>query len=359
MFALLLALTLPLPILQGQPITRQLSTRWHPTVAIETGLNNLAFIDICPATSDSSGRFFAGDSAGSIVELAYVNRQWKVLDTISVGERVVAGCAAAMRPDEVWSLIVATESGKVIEMRRGIMGWGYYVVTTVPAGIRTIRATEPARPGPSQLFVIDVKGAVSNWYVGASGRWNQKSLPSVSGGSTHICFDYSTMGLTAVTAGLTGVIYRFAQDSMGDWSGVAWDTLSSGCRDLAAMADPSMKDICIVYAGLDGHLRYLFFGRKDDVTSRLANAEGAYQMIGKGDQRRYNEFFGMARDEFCLFEYDPGMQDWIKVSMRSIPSKVVATAFGPARASFAWHTIYVATVNGTIYEFERDGLENE
>ena len=163
MFALLLALTLP--ILQGQPITRQLSTRWHPTVAIETGLNNLAFIAICPTKDEAGGHFFAGDSAGNITELAFVNRQWQVLDTMSIGERVVTGCAAAMRPDEMWSLIIGTESGKVIELRRGIMGWGHFVVTTVPAPPKAIRATEPARPGPSQVFVIDAKGEVSNWYV--------------------------------------------------------------------------------------------------------------------------------------------------------------------------------------------------
>ncbi len=343
MFALLLALTLP--VLQGQPITRQLSTRWHPTVAIETGLNNLAFVAICPTKSDSGGHFFAVDSSGNVAELAFVNRQWKILGRSSVGERVVTGCAAAMRPDEVWSLIVGTESGKVIEMRRGEMGWGRYEVTTAPRPPRVIRASEPARPGPSQLFVIDGNGATANWYVGASGRWNKKLLPAVEGGTTHVCFDYSSGGMRAITAGPKGVISRFVQDSMGEWSGGPWDTMSAGCLDMAASADPSMKDICVFYSGKDGHLRYLFSGRMDDVTSRLANAAGAYHLIGKGDQRRFNEFFGMSGNEFCLFEYDSGQLEWIKVPVRSIPSPVVSTVFGPARGA-TWHTIYVGSVDG-------------
>lgn len=358
MLAILLALTLP--ILQTVPQQgRQLSTRWHPTVAIETGFSNLAFVAICPTVSDSGGHFFAVDSAGNVAELIFQDRKWQVAAKTIIGERVSSGCAAAMRDDETWSLIVGTESGKVIELRRGEMGWGRYEVTTVPTPVLAVRATEPARPGPSQLFVIDGNGEVQNWYVGASGRWNMKPLPTTEGGATHVVFDYKQTGLRAITAGPKGIIGRFTQDSLGNWSGAAWDTMSSGCRDLAASADPSMQDICVFYAGKDGHLRYLFAGRRDDVTSRILAAEGAYALIGKGDQRRYNEFFGMAGTEFCLFEYDTGQLEWVKVPIRSLPGQVVSAVFGPARARFAWHTMYVATANGTIYEFERDGLENE
>lgn len=356
MIALLLALILP--VLQAQAPSRALSTRWHPTVSIESGLTNLAFVAVCPAASDSGGHFFAIDSAGNIAELAFQDRTWRVLGKTSVGERVVTGCAAAMKPDEVWSLVVGTESGKIIELRRGEMGWGRYEVTTAKTPLRGVRSSEPGRPGPSQIFVIDGAGTVSNWYVGASGKWNLKSVPAIDGGASHICFDYKSLGLIAITAGPKGIIGKFTQDTLGDWHGGAWDTMSSGCRDLAASADPTGQDICIFYSGKDGHLRYLFAGRKGDVISRLAAAEGAYQLIGKGDQRRFNEFFGMSGTEFCLFEYDPGLIEWVKVPIRSVPSKVVSTTFGPARGP-TWHTAYVATVDGTIYEFERDGLENE
>ncbi len=356
MLAWLLAFTLP--ILQAQPTTRTLSTRWHPMPPIQTGLPKLAVLAICPSSDDSDGHFFAIDSSGKVIELGFVNREWKTLDSTSVGESVIAGCAAAVRPDEIWSIIVGTKSGKIIELKRGTMGWGRHEVTTVPVPIRGIKASEPGRPGPSQLLIIDGEGEITNWYVGASGRWNTKHLPSVEGGHTHVCIDYPREGLCAITAGPKGVIHKFIQDSLGNWDGQLWNTLSSGCRDMAASADPSMKDICFFYAGEDGHLRYMFDGRKDDVTSRLDCAKDAIHLIGKGDQRRFNEFFGMVGNQFCLFEYDPGQLAWVKVPMGTIPSTVAATIFGPARGA-TWHTMYVGTVDGRIYEFERDGLENE
>jgi hypothetical protein len=263
-----------------------------------------------------------------------------------------------MRPDEVWSLIIGTRSGKVIEMRRGEMGWGRYEITVAPAPLRAVRATRPGIPGPSQVFVVDGKGDVTNWYVGASGRWVAKKLPPVEGGSTHICFDYTGMGLRAITAGPAGLVHRHTQDTLGNWSDTAWARLSSGCAELAPSADPSLKDICVYYVGQDGHMRYLFAGNTDDVSSRLTAGEGAYHIIGKGDQRRYNEFFGMSGDTFTLFEYDTGMLEWLKVPFIKIPTRVVCTEFGPARGA-TWHTIYVASVDGKIYELERDGLENE
>jgi hypothetical protein len=96
MHTLLLALLLPMqqPGPAGQPITTQLSTRWHSTVAIETGLSKLAFVAILPTSTDTAGHFFAVDSSGNIAELDYVDRQWKVRDRFSVGEPVVTGCAA-------------------------------------------------------------------------------------------------------------------------------------------------------------------------------------------------------------------------------------------------------------------------
>lgn len=145
---------------------------------------------------------------------------------------------------------------------------------------------------------------------------------------------------------------------MGDRSGVAWDTMSSPCRELAPSTDPTQKDIYLFYAGRDGHVRYLFSDRRDDVTSRLACAEGAYHLIGKGDQRRFNELFGMVGNEFRLFEYDAGQLQWVGVPIRSVPSTVVSTVFDPARGR-TFHTIYVATIDGKIYEIERDRLENE
>lgn len=351
-------LALILPLLQIQPTTRALSSRWHQMPPIQTGLAKLSFLAICPSDDKSDGHLFAVDSSGAVVELGFINREWTILDSTSIGEAVVTGCAAALRPDQGWSIIVGTKSGRIVELRRSTMGWGRHEVGTVPTPIRGIEASEPMRPGPSQLFVIDGEGEITNLYVGASGRWNGKPLPAVEGGHTHLCLDYPREGLCAITAGPRGVIHKFIQDSLGNWSGPMWASLSSGCRDLAASADPSMKDICFFYAGEDGHLRYMFDGRKDDVTSRLACAEDAIHLIGKGDQRRFNEFFGMVGNQFCLFEYDPGLLEWVKVPMGTIPSTVVSTIFGPARGA-TWHTMYVGTVDGRLYEFERDGLENE
>lgn len=356
MIALLLALTLQAQT--PQAVVRELGTRWHPTVAIETGLKELAFVAIFPPASNSSAHFFAVDSSGSIVEMAFEDRAWTIVARTSVGERIVTGCAAAMRADETWSLIVGTVSGKIIEMRQGEMGWGRHEVATAPTPLRALRASAPGFPGPSQLFVIDGNGDVTNWYVGASGRWIAKALPTTNGGATHVCFDYPRDGLTAITAGPKGIIHKFVQDSMGDWGGSAWDTVAAGCLDLAASIDPTKKDICFFYSGTDGHLRYMFFGRQEDVSSRIPCAGGSYRLIGKGDQRRYNEFFGMSGNEFCIFEYDPALKEWVKVPIIPIPGKVVSTDFGIARG-MPWCTMYAATIDGRIYEFERDGLENE
>lgn len=126
MFALFQALTLP--VLLIQPMRHELGTRWH---------------------SDS-----------------HIGRR----QATTIGERMIGGWTAALCPDQIWSLIADTTSGKVIEMRLGTMGWGRYEVTMGPGPIRAIRAFDLGFPGPPPLFNIDGKGETTNWFIGSSGR---------------------------------------------------------------------------------------------------------------------------------------------------------------------------------------------
>ncbi len=354
MFALILfALA---QIQPGPPKAIALSTRWHPANTIETGLHNVASVTIMPEAPDSSGNLFVIDSTGDFVELRCEQGQWRVLQTRSVGEPIVSACAAAMRPEPVWSMIVGTRTGRLLELQHGLMGWSHHAIDSLKPPLRVVTATEPGRPGPSQVFAIDADGVVTDYYVGPSGRWNSMTLPPTDGGATHICFDPRATALMAITAGPKGIIHKFSQDTLGLWSGGPWDTLSSPCLDLAVSADPTMKDICLYYSGRDGELRYLFAGRMNDVTSRLPVAGGAHHLIGKGDQRRFAEFFGVTGIEFSLFEYNSDAQNWIAVPIAEIPGTVVSTTFGPARGGH-WCSAYVATRDGKVYEFNRDDLD--
>ncbi|MEW5702367.1 MAG: hypothetical protein AB1792_09080, partial [Candidatus Zixiibacteriota bacterium] len=128
--------------------------------------------------------------------------------------------------------------------------------------------------------------------------------------------------------------------------------------DMASSADPTQRDIVVFYSGADGIFRYLFYGRMEDETSRLPVADGTVHLIGKGDQRRFNEFFAVSGPEFCMFEFNKTAYDWVKEKIIDIPGTVVSTTFGPGRGT-TFHRMYVGTVDGTIYEIVREGLENE
>jgi hypothetical protein len=337
--------------------TVELSTRWHPAGTIETGLRNVASVMIMPVAPDSGGNLFVVDSSGDIAELRYDQGRWGVLGTRSVGEPIISATVAAMRVDPDWSIIVGTRTGRLLELQHGLMGWSHHVIDSLKPPLRAVAATEPARPGPSQVFAIDADGKVMNYYVGASGRWISLPVPPTDGGATHICFDYHKDGLLAVTAGPKGIVHKFIQDSLGVWSGGAWDTLSAPCLDLAMSADPTQRDICIYYSGTDGQLRYLFSGRMNDVTSRLPVAGGTHHLIGKGDQRRFAEFFGMHGAEFNLYEFSSDANNWVEVPIGEVDGTVVSTTFGPARGGH-WCSAYAATREGKIFEFVRDGLDN-
>jgi len=353
-----LALLLLLPLAQVQPIVKEFSTHWHPADTIRTGLDRLVEVVICPSQDTQGGHLLAVDSSGKIAELRYADRKWTVERVFPVGEAVTCATTGAPRPDGVWTLYVGTKSGRVIEVSRGPVGWTKREIIAVSPPIRNLAATEPDRPGPSQLFVIDGKALVTNLRVATAGSWYSTTLPPTEGGAGKICFDYRRTGLVAVTAGPKGVIYKFLQDSVGQWSGGPWATLSGPVMDMAASADPTARDIVVFYSGQDGIFRYLFYGRMEDEKSRLPIANGTVHLIGKGDQRRFNEFFAMSGREFCMFEYSTKAEDWVKESIASLPGTVVSTTFGPGRGS-NYHQMYAAMLDGTVYEIVREGLEEE
>jgi hypothetical protein len=119
-----------------------------------------------------------------------------------------------------------------------------------------------------------------------------------------------------------------------------------------------MRDMAFFYSGEDGYLRYLFLGSTIDTLSRLVVGGGATHLIGKGDQRRFNEFFGMRKGTFSLFEYDAVLLDWQEIPITKIEGTTVATCFGPGRGELL-HQIYVVTLEGRAYEFVRGPYEGE
>src|SRR3990170_4606135 len=81
-----------------------------------------------------------------------------------------------------------------------------------------------------------------------------------------------------------------------------------------ASAAPSARDIAVFYEGTDGLFRYLFLGFTDDKKARVPIADGITHIVGVGSQRRFNEFFAVSGDEFCMFEYSFEAKGWQKVS---------------------------------------------
>jgi hypothetical protein len=219
-------------------------------------------------------------------------------------------------------------------------------------------ASDPGTSSISQLFVFDGEGSVSNLWVSEAGDWITRAMPDIAGGATEISFNYDGAMLQALVAGPEGVIHKFVQDSTGRWTGGEWASMPAGPMDMAGSADPSMRDMAVFYSGDDGVFRYLFYDYKTDETARIPIAAGVTHLIGKGSQRRFNEFFGMAAEEFCLFEFNFDTRRWDKIPMKRIEEPVVSTIMDYGRGE-RLAQIYVACVDGTIHEFTRWIVENE
>lgn len=337
---------------------RELSIRWDAVGTIESGLDHPLAVLICPTESPVGGNLIVVDSSGLIAEIRYGVLGWVPVRTFAVGEAVTAACAGAPHLDRVWRVYVGTASGKVLEFSRGSVGWMRAEIREVPAPIVNMQASDPGREGISQLFVIDGNGRVFNFWVSEEDEWIPRLFPEIDGGATEVCFDYHRMGLRSMLAGPKGVIYKFVQDSVGRWSGEPWATMPAGVLDMAGSADPTMQDVALFYSGVDGVFRYLFHNFKVDEKARVPIAAGVTHIIGKGDQRRFNEFFAMSVDEFCLFEFNYDTRRWDKIVMKTISSPVVSTAFGPGRGE-TLHQVYAVSADGMIHEFVRQELEQE
>jgi hypothetical protein len=96
----------------------------------------------------------------------------------------------------------------------------------------------------------------------------------------------------------------------------------------------------------------------DDERARIPVAAGVTHILGKGPQRRFNEFFAMSADEFCLFEFNYDTHKWDRIPMGPVTSPAVSSAFGPGRNE-KLHQIYLATIDGKIYEWTRQATPYE
>jgi hypothetical protein len=363
MFMLALALFWPLLQLapQNSPMVapyKELSSRWDAAGAIETGLTRMAVVVVCPSDAPDGGQLIVADSSGQIVEMRHGPEGWTKVRSFGIGEPITVACAGAPHLDRKWRLYAGTQSGKVLELTRAGLGWTTKEVRTIVAPVTGITASEPGQAGISQLFVIDGDGRALNLWLTEADQWVTRLLPEIDGGATEVCYDAGRSGLIAILAGPKGTIHKFYQDSTGSWTGTAWATLPAGPLDMASSADPTMKDIAVYYSGDDGIFRYLFYDYTDDEKARIPIAEAADHLIGKGTQRRFNEFFAMSAGDFCLFEFNFTTRQWDRIPMEKMPATVVSTAFGPGRGEDL-HQIYVATIDGKIHEYVRQKLEPE
>jgi len=364
-----LAIALFWPLLQiAPPISPQnppqvaqfveLSPRWDVAGTFETGLDRTAAVIVCPADASEAGDLIVADSSGQIVEMQFGPDGWKKIRTFGIGEPITAACAGAPHADRIWRVYVGTKSGRVLELSHGSLGWTTTEVRTVVAPVRNIQASDPGMSSVSQIFVIDGDGLVLNLWLSGADEWVTRLLPQIDGGATEVCFDFQRTGLVAIVAGPEGTIHKFAQDSTGSWAGGPWTSMPGGALDMAASADPTMKDIAVYYSGADGIFRYLFYDYKEDEKARIPIAGGVTQVIGKGPQRRFNEFFAMSAGEFCLFEFDFADREWKKIAMKQISAPVTSVAFGSGRGD-SLSQIYVATLDGKVHEFVRQKMPSE
>jgi len=242
-------------------------------------------------------------------------------------------------------------------LTRGPLGWTTDEFYEVKGPVHAIWATNPGLFGVSQMFVLDGNNHVTNLWIAGDGKtWIPRDLPDLPGGTVDLTFDYRQTGMQTVAVNQAGVLYKFVQDTLGRWSGDVWATMPAGPLDMAPSADPTMKDVAVFYSAADGIFRYLFADHKTDEVARIPIAAGTTHMLGKSDQLRFNEFFGMNGGEFCLFEFNFDERRWDRLPQKKISSPVVSVEYGPARGGHL-NQILVATVNGEINEFTRQELK--
>jgi hypothetical protein len=331
---------------------KELSTRWNYAGSFDTGLDKTLAVVVCLASTPGAGNVIVIDSTGQIVEMRYEPSGWKRVRQFAVGERVAAACSGAPHQDRIWRLYIGTVSGRVLEYTRGTMGWLRQTIKEVPPPIVNLVASDPGTSSISQLFVFDGTGSVSNLWVSDADDWITRPIPDIDGGATEISFDYDETTLQILVAGPAGTIYKYVQDSTGHWSGGEWASMPAGPLDMAGSADPSLKDMAVFYSGDDGIFRFLFYGYLTDEKARVPIAAGVTHLIGKGPQRRFNEFFGMVAGEFCLFEFNFTSRRWDKIPMKTFDVPVVSTTMDYGRGE-RLAQVYVACVDGTIHEFTR------
>ncbi|MEW5875969.1 MAG: hypothetical protein AB1752_12410 [Candidatus Zixiibacteriota bacterium] len=361
MLNLLVSLALFWPLLQATPPVapyKALSKFWDPAGTVASGVSPVVAVATCPASQPDAGSLIVADSTGRVAELKHTGNGWTTVRTMRVDEPISALCTAAPHMDRVWRVYIGTKSGRVLELSRGELGWITVEIAKVTGPVMNMQGTDPGLAGVSQVFAVDAKGSVTNLWLTETDKWVTRPLPDVPGGTSEVCFDYGRDGVVAITSGSSGVIHKWLQDSTGHWKGTPWATMPAGALDMAASADPTMKDIAVYYSGQDGLFRYLFFGRTTDEDARIPVAGGSTLVIGKGPQRRFNEFFAMSGEDFCLFEFNFSSREWDKVILKTIPSKVVSTAFGPGRGE-QMSQVYAVSVDGTVYEFTRRDEEAE
>jgi len=367
MFTLALALFWPLLQMGGgmkqiPPNTpkapyKEISSRWDAPGVIETGLSKIAFVCVCPSDAPDAGQLIVADSTGQLVEMRYGDDSgWTKVRSFGVGQPITAACAGAPHLDRQWRMYVGTRSGKIIELTRGDLGWTTAEVREIIGPVKQIIATAPGNVWVSQLFAIDADGRVVNLWLSADDQWVTRLIPEVDGGAAEVCFDIDGNGVIAIVGGANGSIYKFLQDSTGHWDGDVWAKMPTGPLDMASSADPTHADIAVYYSGNDGIFRYLFKGTTNDEKARIPIAGAVTNLIGKGDQRRFNEFYGVSAGDFCNFEFNYTTRQWDRIAMAHMPTRVVSTTFGPGREE-PLHQIFVATADGKIYEFTRGYVE--
>ncbi|HUU46147.1 MAG TPA: hypothetical protein VM118_10490 [Acidobacteriota bacterium] len=351
------ALILLWPLMQTLVDPIILSTRWDPGETIKTGLDNLVAAVVCRTLNAPGGPLIAVDSTGQVAELAFSDGRWEVQRTFSTDVQVTAVCVGATRGrGENWDLFLGTASGRIIALSRTMVGWSSQDVAVLKGPILSLQTTRAVSEMRASLFVIDGDSLITEFVIGFEGKWLSGKLPRIEGGATRVCLHYAKNRLRVSAAGAAGVVYRIDVDSTGIWRPQPWAHLAAGPIDMAPSEDPTSRDIALFYSGTDGIFRYLFYGRTADDISRLPVADATYLLIGAGEMRRINEFFAMSGNEFCLFEFEPGLEEWIEVPIAPIRKPVVSVSFGQGRGERDFQ-FYVASVDGTVAEFVRSSSE--
>ncbi len=355
------------PLLMHQADTRQfkeaeyveLNPRWeYAGIVMETPLDSPVGAVACPGEDIEGNLLVAVDSTGTVTELHYVEDAWETARTFAIGHAVSCMCAGAPQHDRKWRVYVGSSDGQITEVTRTSLGWTTNPVVTLDDPVVALHATHPGVKGVSQLFAIDNAGHATNLWMGMNQEWQARPIPDIDGGITDLVYSVERTGLRIIVAGPSGSLYQYAQDTMGFWSGDEWASMAGGVLDMAASADPTMKDMAVYYSGDDGHFRYLFYDHTSDEASRVPVAGGVNHLIGKQSELRYNEFMGLSRDEYCQFEFDFTTRQWQRIPLHRVGQDVVGVNFGRARPGHR-RQFYVTTADGLVHEFVRQKMPEE